>query len=980
MDARLLASVGIALLLSAPVGAASAVAERERILDAWVEVLLGRDPDAIAAMPERYPGIGEADRLALAQEVLARVVAQDPEVAAQLGDPALPEPERRERLAMAERLLARLMFERAALLRELREDHLAEEPAPAAPPLPFAPVGDAAATDALRRAIEGGARLPESLAAMARAPAALPLGALDAPLPAPLEGLLGSLPPGASFAVCYKSSTAQGCTGALPMLVPAPVDVTGDRVPDVLASLAPVVDPSLEPPGLQSKGLALRIDRLPPLVRLTALPALVVGVMAFGEHRVLAGYDAWSPGLPPGARDAPGSFFAIAQLEASPAGQEASFVLRVDGAGPALRVLGGTNPPGSVLDPDKFVAADLSPVPSTTHLGLVAERVGSTTHFEFSFEASAPTDLVAQAVEKLAADRVLRVQKLSAGDLDVAFTLSVDRDEDTGAETWDWQATAPLARLEYAAETTRFLDEGLGSPASWRKHALVLEGLPAMLRVEVPGVGQVHVIASALVGSVGHVLHTYDYLQGRETFDSTVARGLAVELRVRGEGARGSVGTEVGAALQRLEVQTASLEQSPAPGSIARLLFDLSEGITNFLGIRGETPTGGRALALRVLEAPKLLQLELGRLDLGLKLRLLLSARLPGAEGIVHVDEHFAALQLSSLPRDIALSGRFAPGVVEFGYTANEGIDRALVSYTNLQRAGGDRTKVHAFAQLAQLPSALSLAVTRQLDAPALRYAASASTLDVRALVDDAVFGDVRARVLVAVENLGADTSAGLVERAGKRVLRMDSVPRTDLFFLEGLVSFPVAGTLDRVVDGGWYELRYGYDLDAVATLQNLRFRLAGLRWMEAELEQPNVALRGSFAGLTVAWDALELRGPTSAWLRVDIIILWFRINVWNWGWSAPNVFSLNVDITPFHAHWAELVGIDVLWCRLSLDTIPHPHETMRNALSLGAVDGETWYLFLNPLDAKGQRLVPYYLAVGFMVWKYGDWRLALRC
>lgn len=76
---------------------------------------------------------------------------------------------------------------------------------------------------------------------------ALTSGDLPPPLPVDPLALLQELPDGIpriTYRVCSESRTkAVSCSLSLPLAVPAIVDVTGDRTPDVLADLVPVVAP-----------------------------------------------------------------------------------------------------------------------------------------------------------------------------------------------------------------------------------------------------------------------------------------------------------------------------------------------------------------------------------------------------------------------------------------------------------------------------------------------------------------------------------------------------------------------------------------------------------------------------------------------------------------------------------------------------------------------------------------------------------------
>lgn len=970
--------LAVAVLMTVPVPALASAGASDSIVADWTKVLLSRDPDAIAAMPSSYPGVGAGDNLALASEVLDAVAAEDAEVRAHVADPAAR--------ASAVEMLAKLMFDRAALSKELRT--AMRETETAAPPSlePIAPdLPQAEDLDPVREAVEADARLPATLASVALAIDDVPDVAVAAPRSLdiadllPLDGIaLGNgLVPG-SYRIAWQTDRGRGISGNLAPGVPNALDVTGDVYPDFVATLAPA--PDLASPLALSNGLlpglALSLVR----VNTGILPAMVVGVVSVDGAPVVAGFDAWSPAVPANARDAPASFLAQVSFSREDGIETAGFAALLTTTKPSLRVLGGLAA-RDPLAPERVVTLDLSPVPNEIFVtqGVAETATGGT--YSMRFEADQKTSLDAQAVERNAAARLTRLESLTAADLEAPFTLTVERNDATGAEAWEWESTSPLADLTYAVETTKFDSAALATPVTWRRAALLLEDVPAGLAVDVPSIGRLELTAGSGLSAIGHELHTFDYARMRETFDRTVARGVPGTVKLGLETPLGRFTGELSDVLSRLETQSAVLERSRGVGDVSRLLFDLSGGVLNFVGIRGETATGGRALALRLLELRGPVAVDFGELPLGLSVTLRLPGPLGPADGLIQVDHHRTALTLSGLPRDLTLSARFDAALVEIGYAASEGIAHARASYTNLLKAGGDVTKEHAYADLKQLPSALTLTLTRVADAPHMRYVASTSTLDVRAFVTEALFdGNVRARALLDVVDLGADFSATLVAEGGKKLLRMASSPATGLLFLEGFLAYRFDGRLNERIDGGFYEVLYGYDIAADVVVKNLRVRIPALSALDVRLEAPNLAVTGRLDSLTLTWDTIELRGPSAAWLQVYAIVLFWRYTIWDWGWSAPSIFNLDFDVTPFQGHWAELYGVDVLWCRFSIEAVPHPHATTRNAITLPALSGDTWYFFLNPIDARGNTLVPHLLAVAYVIWRHGDWRFALDC
>ncbi|HVM45755.1 MAG TPA: hypothetical protein VM582_07440, partial [Candidatus Thermoplasmatota archaeon] len=552
------------------------------------------------------------------------------------------------------------------------------------------------------------------------------------------------------------------------------------------------------------------------------------------------------------------------------------------------------------------------------------------------------------------------------------------------SETWDWQAAAPVGRLAFEAETHRFADASLAAPTSWRRQSLELEGVPARITVAVPGHGALAVEASGVIGSATQTRHAYDFATLRERYHSISATGVPASVLFAADDVSGAFQST--GSLGRVAVQSASLDVSPAPGDIGRLLFDLSSVTTNFVGVRGETATSGRVLALQVVNVPESVSFTLGEAARGVDLSLSMSRGLGEVNGIVQVDGRRGTIHLSNIPKTIHLHAQFDAATVRAGYDASSGVNAAQVSFTDLARASSPGV-VHAYVQLLQLPRTVSFALTRAGDAPRLEYSAVTSTADVRALVHEDLFGgDLKARALVSIDDLGASTTLALERVGAQDVLRLVSVPRTERIFVEGFVQQAYKGGTSQHLrnrccwDAFGYDVRYGYDMDATLRVENLRIQLLGVSSLELGLRAPDVSVTGTFTDFTVAWDTLSIIGRSSAWLRVDLVVFWVGINVWNWGWSSATQYNLNVLITRYVDQWGPLASVTVSPCTFSIDVRPYAVETMVNAFRIPGLAGQRQYLFLNPLGSGGQPAVPPWLAAGYMAWRHGEWSLGFRC
>ncbi|HVM45791.1 MAG TPA: hypothetical protein VM582_07620, partial [Candidatus Thermoplasmatota archaeon] len=281
---RILASA-IAFMMISTLGAGVASAgAHERIVDEWAAALLTRDAAVIEATPWGYAHVAPHERATVARAVLDRVLEEDPEAAALFVDPSLGEAERAARYAEAVEILSLLMFDRAALMARLAaEAEAAYEPPEADPGAPEVGLANERLVDAARRDVERLATVPAAIAEAARAAAEESLPPLEGPRPidaGPLAGFAALLPADIRFAVCWRSAGDEGCADIVP-LAPMPLDVTGEGIPDVLASLNVVSEPSdaldLVGAGAVAPQLAFRVERLPGDA---PLQALIVGVFA----------------------------------------------------------------------------------------------------------------------------------------------------------------------------------------------------------------------------------------------------------------------------------------------------------------------------------------------------------------------------------------------------------------------------------------------------------------------------------------------------------------------------------------------------------------------------------------------------------------------------------------------------------------------------------------------------------------------------
>lgn len=982
-----LATIMTSLAAGSALAADAEVDERSRIVDAWTEALLSRDAARIQALPGEHPSVSEQDWIDLADIVLTRVMEQDAEARQLFLDPALAKDAREAAYADATALLASIMFERDALIARVQAEATANDPLSpptiAPPPLPGPANG---LLSAITQDVEALAAIPEEMlgtigAIGDGAPGMVQL--TPAPTPGRLLGLAPHVPVGADFAVCWRTSTSEGCQDVLPV-APVPIDVTGDGLADVLATLSVVAAPASAPvaPSLEvgdaealfAPQVSLRVERLPQLDVLDDAPleALIVGMLRIEDRTVFAGYDAYSADVPADARQAPSALTVLASAAATATGTDARLFLQTEGAGPALRALAGTSS-ATPWEPERLLALDTSPVPATLLLDLSAWEDEEGAHLASELELDGVTDLVA-SIHDLSDPGHLAVARLTADDIGPSLALTVHRGSDSQA--WDWETATPLPRLSYS------LDAWRGD--AWKRETFEMTNVPARIRVDVPGHGSVELEASAVIGAVKHVRYSYDPATLRETYDEVSATQVPVSLAFSASDIEGSF--QSAGSLASLSFQSASVDRAPAPGTVHGLLFDLASITTSFVGVRGVTAVEGQTVAIQLVSVPETLSFRLDDVGRGIDLDLDMSRGLGAIHGVVQIDDQRGLLYLSNLPKAIDIHAQFGRGAATLGYDASSGIQEAKALFTDLSLAQ-DPMAVHAFVQALQLPRALSLSLTRSGEAPKLDYVASASTTDIRAFVSETLFsGDTKARVLLHVDDLGARTNVGLVNEAGRKVLRLVSEPPTELIQLEGFVQQTYVGRLnehvsdDCCLDAFGYDVRYGYDISATLVLKDLAVQLRKVSALDLGLGVPDLHVKGTFQDFAVGWDTLSMLGASSAWLDVDLTVLWVDIDVWSWGWSSATQQDVDILVMRYADQWGTLASIGISPCSFRIDTRPALVESQLNGFRLAALQGTTQRLFLNPLDGAGRTLVPAWLVTGYMAWQHGGWSLDLDC
>jgi hypothetical protein len=401
--------------------------------------------------------------------------------------------------------------------------------------------------------------------------------------------------------------------------------------------------------------------------------------------------------------------------------------------------------------------------------------------------------------------------------------------------------------------------------------------------------------------------------------------------------------------------------------------------------VRRESDVGGDAIAVQLVSVPDAIVFTVMEAARGLGLDLAMSRGLGEVNGIVQSDDRRGILYLSNIPKDITIHADFDAATVRAGYDGSSGINVAKALFTDLSKTS-DPTVVHAYVELLQLPRAVSLEINRAGDAPRLVYNAATSTADVRAFVDEDLFGgDLRARALLWVDDLGAQTTLSLANVNGMQTLRLLSLPQTKTIFLEGFASQRYTGSMsqhlgdDCCLDSFGYDVWYGYNMAATIAIQNLRLRLTDVSALDFALHAPDLSVSGNFGEFTANWDTISLIGTSAAWLDVDLTVFWVDIDVWDWGWSSGTRYDLDLQIVRYADVWGPLASISISPCHLALNVHPYAVETMTNGFRFTGFTGQRQWLSINPI-AGGQTAIPPWLMQGYMAWTHGGWALDWGC
>lgn len=261
-----------------------------------------------------------------------------------------------------------------------------------------------------------------------------------------------------------------------------------------------------------------------------------------------------------------------------------------------------------------------------------------------------------------------------------------------------------------------------------------------------------------------------------------------------------------------------------------------------------------------------------------------------------------------------------------------------------------------SFGRITYTPSA-----SESYTMPGLTYSASASTLDITAWVDAAMFGgDLTARVTLGVTNLGASTTMGW--SAGEAVLT--STPATSLLEIHVWGQYKILKTFSGCWPscGNWLRVEWGKHAGVVPlTINDLKLKATSFSSIRVK---PGITtgIKGTYGGLEFGWTNINAQLDIEVFLKAVADFGWLGcicenvITYNNHDLITVNIkFHLGTDHMSTNAPLLHISSpIPCSWTTaydLHVEVNPHPHFSQYNgfAISSASAEGEGWLVTPNP-------------------------------
>lgn len=331
----------------------------------------------------------------------------------------------------------------------------------------------------------------------------------------------------------------------------------------------------------------------------------------------------------------------------------------------------------------------------------------------------------------------------------------------------------------------------------------------------------------------------------------------------------------------------------------------------------------------------------------------------------VKIGTNVGRLEISNIPSSVSATIVTGNPTSTVSISTAQSINRifagAKVSASDATFSGG--------VELLQIPTSVSLSFGRvevntggdQVDAPGLSYSASASTLDINVFVEAALFGgDLKARLRLDVDNLGASTTMSL----SGTTLNVASSPSTTNLEVHIWAEYFFMKTFNGCAPSSCpgNRIQWGDHAGVVPlTVNDLKFRLTNFNSFIMKLGIAS-SVQGTYGVFDFGWSSIRANIDIHAFLKacVDVFI----------GSGCSTLVSFN---------WHENIPVNVLFhlatqhtgnwftvCILSLVEIdvnirPHPHGASWNGFVLsnpGSSEGSAWVITPDPFDLIPDRFV----------------------